>query len=184
MNRRIGQALIAVLVLALASVAVAQMGPGMGRGWGMGPSWSGGGPGGCGGGPGWRGGGPGVWGSGYMASSLNLTDAQKQKAQSIFDAAYRQTQELRDQMYEKRQAYWNSQKPLTDAEIDKLSTERADLLAKMQSVHEKAFNNFYNNVLTAEQRTKYNDLRASAGPGPRMGGWGNGYGRRGRGWGW
>jgi len=116
-----------------------------------------------------------------MANSLSLTDAQKQKAQSIYDTAYRQTQQLRDQMYERRKAYWNSQKPLTDAEIDKQAAERGDLMAKMQAVREKAFNNFYNNVLTAEQRAKYNELRASSGPGPRMGGHGC---MRGRGWGW
>lgn len=62
------------------------------------------------------------------------------------------------------------------------TTERAELSAKMQSIRGKAFNNFYNNVLPAEQRAKYDELRASGGPGPRMGGWGNGFSRRGRGW--
>jgi Spy/CpxP family protein refolding chaperone len=141
----------------------------------MGSDWSGGGM-------GWRGGSPGWSNFGSMASSLNLTDAQKQKAQSIFDAAHRQTQQLREQMYDKRKAYWNSQKPLTDAEIDKWSAERADLMAKMQSVRAKAFNNFYNDVLTAEQRAKYNDLHASSGPGPRMGGYGMCGRGQGRGW--
>jgi Spy/CpxP family protein refolding chaperone len=117
-----------------------------------------------------------------MTSSLNLTDSQKQKAQSIFDSAYQQAQTLRDQMYEKRKAYWNSQKPMSDAEIDKLAAERAELSAKMQATRDKAFANFYNNVLTAEQRTKYDQLRASAGPGPGMGGRGSGFCPRGRGW--
>lgn len=173
MKKRITQLGIVVVVLTLGYMAIAQMGPGMGRGWGMGP-------GGRGGGPGWQGGGRGWWGSEYMASSLNLTDAQKQKAQSIFDSASRQTQTLREQMYDKNKAYWIAQKPPTDAEIDKLAAERADLSAKMQATHEKAFNNFYNNVLTAEQRTTYNQLRASAGPRPRM----MGGCRGGRGMGW
>ena len=64
------------------------------------------------------------------SSSLNLTTAQKQKAQSIFDSAYQQAQTLRDQMYEKRKTYWNSQKPMSDAEIDKLAAEGGELFAK------------------------------------------------------
>ena len=118
-----------------------------------------------------------------MASALNLTDAQKEKAQSIFDTAHKQRRELQDQMYELNKPYWNSKKPLSDSEIDKLTAKRAEISAKMQATRMKAFNNFYNNVLTAEQRTKFDELRASGGPGPR-GGWGNGYGRRGRGPGW
>ncbi len=163
MNKRTPFLLMAVLVLVLTSLAAAQMGSGMGRSYGMGPGWGSGGP-------------------GYMASSLNLTDAQKQKAQSIFDSAHQQAQTLRDQMYEKRKAYWNSQKPMSDAEIDKLAAERGELSAKMQATREKAFANFYNNVLTAEQRTKYDQLRASAGPGPGMGGRGRGFCPRGRDW--
>ena len=179
MTRRITLVVLAVLGIGLLSVAVAQMGPGTG----MGPGYGGGGAGWCGGGAGWRHGGPGGWGFGRMASTLNLTDAQKEKAQSIFDAAYKQRRELQDQMYELNKPYWNAKKPLSDAEIDKLTTKRAEVSAKMQATRMKAFNNFYNNVLTAEQRTKFDELRASGGPGPR-GGWGNGQGRRGRGPGW
>ncbi len=171
MKRRTAQLAVALLLVAafmitMTTVAGAQVGPGMGRGFGMGP--------------GWPGGGPGWWGGNNPASTLNLTDAQKQKTQSIFDSAYRQMQALRDQMYEKRTAYWTSQKPLSDAEIDKLATERAALMAKMQATRDKAYSNFYNNVLTAEQRAKYDQLGASAGDGP-------GFGRRGfcwRGSGW
>ena len=182
MTKRITAILLAVLALGVVSVAVAQMGPGMGPGFGMGPG--GGGMGRCGG-PGMgagRHGGPG-WGAGRMASALNLTEAQKEKAQSIFDAAYKQRRELQDQMYEVNKPYWNSKKALNDAEIDKLTAKRAEISAKMQATRMKAFNNFYNNVLTAEQRTKFDELRASSGQGPRSG-WGNGQGRRGRGPGW
>jgi Spy/CpxP family protein refolding chaperone len=60
---------------------------------------------------------------------------------------------------------------MTDAEIDKLATERGELIAKMQSIHDKAFANFYNNVLNKEQRAKFDQLQASAGPGPGWGRW-------------
>ena len=65
----------------------------------------------------------------------------------------------------------NSGRPMTDAEIDKLATERGELIAKMQSIHDKAFANFYNNVLNKEQRAKFDQLQASAGPGPGWGRW-------------
>ncbi len=154
MKRRTTKILIAVAAVVLVSVAVAQMGPGAGPGFGTGPGF---------------GMGPG-WGYGHMGNNLNLTEAQQKKAQSIFDTAEQQMRQLRDQMYDKRRAFWNSQKPLSDAEIDKLTAERADLSAKMQASRMKAFNNFYNNVLTSEQRAKYEQLRASSGPGPGMGG--------------
>jgi Spy/CpxP family protein refolding chaperone len=181
MKRRTTKILIAVAAVVLVSVAVAQMGPGAGPGFGMGPGWSGDGP-------GWGRGGPGGWGYGYMGNNLNLTEAQQKKAQSIFDTAEQQMRQLRDQMHDKRRAFWNSQKPLSDAEIDKLTAERADLSAKMQATRMKAFNNFYNNVLTSEQRAKYEQLRASSGPGPGMGsgrgrdGWGGGFCPGMRGW--
>jgi hypothetical protein len=88
-------------------------------------------------------------------------------------------------MHDQQKAYRNS-KPLTDAEIDKRASERAELVAKMQATREKAFANFYNNVLTPEQRAQYDKQRA-AGPGPgSLGGGNGGYcrgGGPGRGWG-
>lgn len=187
MNRRMTVWAVVIVALALGAVALAQGGRGM-SGGGMGAGWCGGGPGMNGGGPAgyMHGSGRGLmgghgWWSGPMSNSLNLTDAQKQKAQSIFDSSYRETQSLRDQMQQKNSASWNSKKPLTDDQIDKLAAERAQLMTKMQVTRQKAWNNVYNNVLTAEQRAKYDELRASAGPGPGMGR-GNGYGRHGRMW--
>lgn len=151
--------LVAAFLITTAPGAGAQPGPGMKHGFGFGPGW---------------------WGGSHLANALNLTDAQREKAQSIFDSAHRQTQALRDKIYEKRTAYWRSQKPLSDAEIDKLAAERAELMAKMQAIHEKAFSNFYNNVLTADQRAKYDQLRVKASPGPGFGH--RGAHRRGPGW--
>jgi Spy/CpxP family protein refolding chaperone len=101
-----------------------------------------------------------IWG-------LKLSDEQRKKAQEIFQAAARQQRTLHEQLWEKQKAYADA-KPGTDAEIDKRVAERAELMAKIEATHEKAFANFYNNVLTAEQRTQYDKLREArraGGPG-------------------
>ncbi len=151
--------LVAVLVLVCAFAIFAQGGPGFGPGPGQGP------------GPGWQGRGPGFGPGMGFGRGLNLTPEQQKKAQEIFQATAKQQLELSTQLAAQRKALATT-KPGTDAEIDKRAADRAQLMAKMQATREKAFANFYNNVLTAEQRTQLDKQREArknfaGGPGRR-----------------
>jgi len=170
--------LVAVLVLVCAFALFAQGGPGFGPGRGQGP------------GPGWQGRGEGFGPGMGFGRGLNLTPEQQKKAQEIFQGASKQQLELHNQLAEQQKAF-AAGKPGTDAEIDKRAADRAQLMAKMQATREKAFANFYNNVLTAEQRTQLDKQREArknfaGGPGRRGQGCpGMGRGRgQGRGMGW
>ena len=91
---------------------------------------------------------------GRMAADLNLTDAQKQQAQSIFAAARQSAQPLQEQMKQNREALAAAVKSgASDAEIDRLSNNLAPLLAQSTAIHTKAFAKFYG-ILTPEQKDK------------------------------
>jgi len=156
MKHAIRLLLVAVLVLVCTSALFAQGGPGFAQGPGQGPGPRMQGHG--------QGSGPGPdMGSGFR--HLNLTPDQQKKAQEVFQAAARQQLDLRLQLQAQRKAF-AAAKPGTDAEIDKRAADRAQLMGKMQATREKAFAHFYNDVLTAEQRTQLDKQREAHKGGP------------------
>jgi periplasmic protein CpxP/Spy len=94
---------------------------------------------------------------GHFGADLNLTDAQKTQAQSIFSAARQSAEPLKAQIKQGRQALAAAVKAgAPDAEIDRLSNNLAPLLAQSTAIHTKAFAKFYA-TLTPEQKVKVGD---------------------------
>jgi Spy/CpxP family protein refolding chaperone len=109
---------------------------------------------------------------GRFGADLNLTDAQKQQAQSIFSAAHQSAQSVNAQLKQSREALAAAVKSgASDAEIDKLSNNLAPLMAQSTAIHTKAFAKFYL-ILTQEQKDKIGDrfnmmMYGMQGGGPR-----------------
>jgi protein CpxP len=97
-----------------------------------------------------------------MAARLNLTDAQKQQAQSIFSEARKSAQPVRTQIRQNRQALAAAVKSDSQADIDRISTSMGPLLAQESAIHSKAFANFYA-LLTPDQKSQV-DQRVSGRP--------------------
>jgi Spy/CpxP family protein refolding chaperone len=94
---------------------------------------------------------------GRFGADLNLTDAQKQQAQSIFSASRESARSLDAQLKQSREALAAAVKSgASDAEIDKLSNNLAPLLAQTTANHAKTFAKFYS-ILTQEQKDKIGD---------------------------
>jgi len=88
-----------------------------------------------------------------LAARLNLTDAQKQQAQSIFTEARKSAQPLRAQIRQNKQALAAAVKSNSPADIDRISNSMAPLLAQASAIHSKAFAQFYA-TLTPDQKSK------------------------------
>src|SRR5260370_8546355 len=99
-----------------------------------------------------------------FAAKLNLTDAQKQQAQSIFAAARQSAQPVRAQIAQDRQALAAAVKSGSQADIDRISHDMGPLLAQASAIHSKAFAQFYA-ILTPDQKSKMDQRldRASSG---------------------
>src|SRR4051794_40677168 len=66
-----------------------------------------------------------------MAANLNLTDAQKQQAQSIFQSARQSAEPVQAQLKQSRQALNAAAKAgASDAEIDRLANALGPLMAQ------------------------------------------------------
>jgi protein CpxP len=88
-----------------------------------------------------------------LSAKLNLTDTQKQQAQSIFSAARESAQPIRTQLRQDRQALQAAVKSgASDAQIDQLANQMGPLMAQSTAIRSKAFSKFYS-ILTPEQRT-------------------------------
>lgn len=94
---------------------------------------------------------------GGMFQSLNLTDAQKEQAKTIFSSARESNSALEQQMRDARQALNAAVKSgATDAQIDQLATKIGPLSAQLAAAQAKTFAKFYA-ILTPEQRTQLGD---------------------------
>jgi Spy/CpxP family protein refolding chaperone len=88
-----------------------------------------------------------------FAANLNLTDAQKQQAQSIFAAARQSAQPLHAQIAQNKQALTAAVKSGSQTDIDRISSSMGPLLAQASAIHSKALAQFYA-ILTPDQKTK------------------------------
>ena len=94
-----------------------------------------------------------------LSARLNLTDAQKQQAQSIFAEARKSAQPVRDQIRQDKQALAAAVKSGSQTDIDRISNNMGPLLAQASAIRAKAFAQFYA-TLTPDQKSKV-DQRSS-----------------------
>lgn len=92
-----------------------------------------------------------------MAQALNLTDAQKAQAKTIFQQARESAKPLRDQLKQNREALAQAVKANDVAQIQQLSTEQGNLRGKVTAIRAEAMAKVYQ-TLTPEQRTKADQL--------------------------
>ena len=110
----------------------------------------------------------------FMATYLDLTEAQKQQATAIFDNAFKTSQTLQLLMQQAKLALQNAAKANAGAsQIDALAAEVGKLMGQMRAVHAKAFAAFYQ-ILTPVQREKLDKMHDSGMGG--LGGPGGGFG--------
>lgn len=105
----------------------------------------------------------------YLAGYLNLTDAQKSQAKTIFDAASTAITTAQGQLDAARTALrdaWKANR--ADTELDRLGAAVGVIDGQIAAINAKAQAKFYA-LLTAEQKTKYDQAgsRGAGGPGRR-----------------
>jgi protein CpxP len=93
-----------------------------------------------------------------IAQELNLTDAQKAQAKTIFQQARQTAQPVRDQLKTNRQALQAAVKSGDDAQIQHLSQMQGTLLGQMVAIRSEAGIKF-NALLTPDQRAKADQLK-------------------------
>jgi hypothetical protein len=100
-----------------------------------------------------------------LASQLNLTDAQKSSALSIFTASFTAAQNIQTSLQANRTSLSDAVKKNDTATIDQLSATAGTLTAQLTAIDSKADAAFYT-LLTADQKTLY-DAMPHGGPGGR-----------------
>ncbi|HUI77925.1 MAG TPA: Spy/CpxP family protein refolding chaperone [Bryobacteraceae bacterium] len=94
-----------------------------------------------------------------LTQALNLTDAQKAQAKTIFQQARQTAQPLRDQLKANRQALVAAAKAgNNDAQVQQLAAQQGQLLGQMTVIRTEAFGKFYS-TLTPEQRAKADQMQ-------------------------
>ncbi|MCW5979175.1 MAG: periplasmic heavy metal sensor [Bryobacteraceae bacterium] len=121
--------------------------------------------------PGFPGGGP--RGPDFLAGYLGLSDAQKEQAKAIFEAADAAAETPRGELQSAREALTAAVKAgQPDAALDQLSAAVGVIEGQLTAIRAKATAKFYA-LLTAEQKQKYDQLGERGGPDGR-----GGFGRR------
>lgn len=103
----------------------------------------------------------------FLTGYLSLTDAQKQQAQTIFDAARTASETARGQLTTAREALTQAIRTnQSDAQLDQLAAAVGTIQGRIEAIQAKASAKFYA-LLTAEQKTKYDQRFEHSGPGGR-----------------
>lgn len=89
----------------------------------------------------------------HMFQALNLTDAQKQQAKSIFAEARKSTEPIRLQLQQNRQAYRAAVKTNDQNQIASLAKSSGDLRSQLKAARTQTMAQFFQ-ILTPEQRVK------------------------------
>jgi Spy/CpxP family protein refolding chaperone len=107
-----------------------------------------------------------------IATQLQLTEAQKQYAQTLFRENREAAKPVMQQLRQGREAMAAAVKADNEAEITRLAGEQAQLMAQVRALHAKGLAKFYAQ-LTAEQKAKademFNRLQNRFGQGGRRG---------------
>jgi Spy/CpxP family protein refolding chaperone len=99
-----------------------------------------------------------------LATLLDLTDAQKTAAQTIFSTAKTQAQPIAASLREAHQAVQTAVKEnKSDSEIETLTARSGALMGQVAAIHAKAERAFLQ-LLTTQQREKLEALHPHAGP--------------------
>lgn len=94
----------------------------------------------------------------FLAEQLNLTEAQKTQAQTIFDQAKTQAKPVADQLRQGRDQMIQAIKAgKSDAELQQIADQQGQLMAQVSGIRAKAFAKFYT-LLTPDQKTKADSL--------------------------
>jgi Spy/CpxP family protein refolding chaperone len=95
----------------------------------------------------------------FLSTALDLTDAQKAQAKTIFEAARTQSQPLADQLKQGHQAMAAAVKANDAAQIQSLSASQGTLMGQLAAIHGKAMAQFYQ-ILTPDQKAKADTLHS------------------------
>ena len=98
-----------------------------------------------------------MFGHGQMMEALNLTPAQKQQADTIFNDAKQKAGPIRQEMRQNREALSAAVKANNTSQIETLSAHQGELQGKALAIRSGAMAKFYT-ILTPEQRTKADDM--------------------------
>ena len=94
----------------------------------------------------------------FLASKLDLTDAQKQSAQSIFAQLREAAKPVIEQLKQGHQAMATAIKAgKSEAELTQIATQQGALVGQLSAIHAKAFSQLYAQ-LTPDQRAKADQL--------------------------
>jgi len=96
-------------------------------------------------------------GRGQFMSQLNLTDAQKTQAKSIFQDARQSSQPVRQQLMETRKSLRAAVKANDTAQIQQLSTVMGSEMGQLTAIRSSASAKVYQ-TLTPEQKQKADEL--------------------------
>lgn len=99
----------------------------------------------------------------HLATLLTLTDAQKTQATAIFTNAFSSSQTLQTTLRTARESLPAAVKANNPASIDTIAASIGTFTGQLTAIQSKADAAFYN-LLTADQRTKY-DTFPHGGPG-------------------
>jgi Spy/CpxP family protein refolding chaperone len=94
---------------------------------------------------------------GHFMSELNLTDAQKAQAKSIFQGARQSAQPVRQQLMETRKSLRAAIKANNTAQIQQLSATEGNEIGQLAAIHGSAFAKVYQ-TLTPDQKQKADAL--------------------------
>ena len=98
---------------------------------------------------------------GYLAKQLNLTDAQKAQVKTMMQAQRATLRPLLQQMSQNRLAMLNATAggAFDQAKVQTLATQRAQIMAQLEVQKASLHSQIYNQVLTADQKAKADQLR-------------------------
>lgn len=101
----------------------------------------------------------------FLAGYLSLTDSQKEQAKAIFDAAEVAAEGVSGQLASARDTLNAAVKQdAPEAQLDQLAAALGVVNGRLAAIHAKASAKFYV-LLTAEQKTKYDQRGERGGPG-------------------
>jgi len=97
----------------------------------------------------------------HLAQALNLTDSQKEQAQTIFRNARESSQPIQEELKRNRDRLTLAAKSASETDIQSLAIEQGRLLGQLVAIRTRASSKFYQ-ILTPEQRIKYDEERQQA----------------------
>ena len=92
-----------------------------------------------------------------MATALNMTDAQRAQARTIFDQARQSAQPVRQQLMETRKSLRAAVESSSTDQIQKLASTEGTEIGQLTAIRSEAFAKVYK-TLTPEQQQKLHSL--------------------------